>query len=269
MSTNKEDIKSELKKLSSKSRLILYSEFLDKGSPSEENIRAMEENEKFIKFRKEKDSTQSEYQQWYTKASSVIKQIAPDRYKEFCELYKLEKRPPKSIDFTTYTISDYLIGLKVSRGYEEVVNPFTAFFSKFESQIAILDSCITSIDSKLTAIEGVLQYELFENELEASKDLLKKKHLRVAGVLAGVTLETHLKSICNNRGITFRKKNPTIADFNEELKGNEIIDIPTWRHIQRLGDIRNLCAHPKDREPKTDEVEDLIRGTEKVISEIF
>jgi hypothetical protein len=45
--------------------------------------------------------------------------------------------------------------------------------------------------------------------------------------------------------------------------------LPTWRLIQRLGDIRNLSAHSKEREPTKDEIEDMIRGCEKLIAEVF
>lgn len=135
-------------------------------------------------------------------------------------------------------------------------------------QISILEACLKLIDSKLENIEELLQYELFENELQAAQNLLNKKYIRAAGVLAGVTLETHLLKVCKFHNIIFRKQNPTISDFNEELKKLEIIDLPTWRLIQRLGDIRNMSAHSKEREPTPDEVMDLIRGVEKLISEI-
>jgi hypothetical protein len=78
-----------------------------------------------------------------------------------------------------------------------------------------------------------------------------------------------ISKVCSNHGIKFRKKNPTISDYNEELKKEDIIDLPTWRRIQRLGDIRNLSAHSKEREPTKDEIEDMIRGCEKQIAEVF
>ena len=65
-----------------------------------------------------------------------------------------------------------------------------------------------------------------------------------------------------------KKKNPTIADFNDALKDNAY-DVVEWRRIQRLGDIRNLCDHSKDREPTKDEVEELISGTERTIKTVF
>lgn len=209
------------------------------------------------------------YQSWYSKALPLIRQVLPERYQEFKEQYKLDKR--KEIDFTTYTISDYLIGLRVTRGYykEEVVNPFSAFASKFQHQLFILNSATDRIDSLLANIEAVVQAELFSNEIQAAWDLQKKKHLRAAGALAGVTLEAHLAKVCANHGVAFRKKSPTIADYNEALKSNGVIDIPMWRHIQRLGDIRNMCVHSKDRDPTSNEVEDLIRGVERVTGTVF
>jgi hypothetical protein len=209
------------------------------------------------------------YQSWYTKALPVVRQLIPERYQEFQEQYKLEKR--KEIDYLTYTISDYLIGLRVTRGYlkEEVVNPLSAFASKFQHQLTILGSAQDRIDSILADIQGVLQAELFDNEIDVATELLKKGHLRAAGALAGVTLESHLSRILANHNLKISKKDPTIFDLNEELKNKGVYDVPDWRFIQRLGDIRNLCVHAKGRDPIKDEVQELIQGVQKVIKTLF
>ena len=102
-----------------------------------------EVEEKTRKVKKgEKDDIQKpmpaivRYQSWYTKALPVVRQLIPERYQEFQEQYKLEKR--KEIDYATYTISDYLIGLRVTRLGEDVVDPLSAFATKFQQQIFIL-----------------------------------------------------------------------------------------------------------------------------------
>ena len=77
------------------------------------------------------------------------------------------------------------------------------------------------------------------------------------------------KEVCANHNLKFRKKNPTINDFNESLKSDGTIDVPVWRNIQRLGDLRNLCDHPKDRDPTKDEIEELISGTEKYTHSLY
>lgn len=263
----KEIIINEIKELVKTGRNMLYHEAFIQKQLSKEQIDELKTKNDYIKYTEEYSSLKNSYQKWYTKSLAVIKQTLPDRYNEFIAYYTIDKR--KDINYLNYTISDYLLGVSITRGFEEVINPFSAFLSKFENQISILASVNSRITSILNDIEGILQSNLFDSELEISKDLLKKKHIRVAGVLSGVVLESHLSKVCNNHLIKFRKKNPTISDFNEELKKSNLIDIATWRLIQRLGDIRNLSAHPKERDPKIDEIEDLIRGTEKLIAELI
>jgi hypothetical protein len=66
-----------------------------------------------------------------------------------------------------------------------------------------------------------------------------------------------------------KKKSPTIADYNDALKNADIIDVPNWRNIQRLGDLRNLCSHSKDRDPNPDEIQELINGVKKIMKTLF
>ena len=267
----KEFVKNELKEKLKMGRNILYIEALLNKKLPDKDVKKLNADEDFQNFIKSYITLQERYNSWYTSVLPAIRITAPDRFNDFISYYKIDKRKTDDINYLNYCISDYLIGLSITRGYmeEEVVNGFTAFASKFQNQLAILASCIEHIDNILSDIEGVLQSELFQNELEVSKDLLKKNHLRASGAIAGVTLEAHLGKVCKNHLLKFSKKNPTIADFNDELKNNGVIDTPTWRLIQRLGDIRNLCVHSKDREPTKSEVDDLIIGTEKLIAELY
>jgi hypothetical protein len=98
--------------------------------------------------------------------------------------------------------------------------------------------------------------------------LLKNKFFRPAGAVAGVVLEKHLHQVCDDHKIKITKKNPGISDLNELLKVNNIIEVPQWRHISMLADIRNVCDHHKGAEPSLEQVTDLINGVEKVIKTI-
>lgn len=225
---------------------------------------------KIILEEKPYDFLSTPYQIWYSKASITVKQILPDRYNEFIELYKSVK-PRKELDYLNYTISDYLLGISVTRGIykEPVFNNFSAFITKLQQQTAILESALGRLDSILSDIEGTLQARLFDDELSAAADLLKKGHLRSAGALTGVTLERHFTTVAQNRALTLGKKNPTIADFNEHFKSNGIYDIPTYRFIQRLADIRNIATHFKGREPTKEEIDEMIKGADKILKTVF
>lgn len=208
------------------------------------------------------------YQSWYTRSSLFVKQILPDRHQEFVEQYNLPRR--KEMNYHTYTISDFLAGYTVKRGGQEIFDTTSAVGPKFVNQLAILRSARGRIDSILADVKGVLQAQLFDSELDAASNLLKNGHIRAAGAIAGVVLEGHLKKVCADHGISFLKKGPqTISDYNEALKKDGVIDVPIWRHIQLLGDYRNYCCHPKERDPQETEAKDLIEGARKIVSTVF
>lgn len=207
-----------------------------------------------------------EYESWYSEAYQIVKQILPDRLSDFVVLYKNEKR--KEVDYLTYTISDHLIGLRTSKG-GEVKADSKAAVPKFEQQKNILKSVEKRFESSLFDIKQLIQADLFDNELDSSEELNKKGFIRGAGAISGVVLEKHLKQVCENHGIPIRKKNPSISDFNDLLKSNDVIEVPTWRLIQHLGDLRNLCDHNKDREPTKDEIIELINGVRKMSKTLY
>lgn len=210
------------------------------------------------------------YQAWYSRALRVVEQLLPDRYTEFHELYRLEQRPLPLTE-PTYRVSDFIHGTKAPTSgifSEPVFEIAEAAQRAFSFQIDILTSARSRLDTALADIEGTLQAALLDDELGAAKELLKAQHLRSAGVVAGVVLERHLKSVISNHKIGFSKK-LQIANLNDALKEARVYDVPRWRQIQRLGDIRNLCGHDGEREPTRDEVEGLIRETEEIISKVF
>ena len=136
-------------------------------------------------------------------------------------------------------------------------------------QATIVDSVLEVFASGLNNIPQLVQADIFDSEIDTSKELLKKGFIRAAGAICGVVLEKHFSTVLNSHSLSLSKKNPTINDYNELLKNQDIIDIPTWRHIQLLGDIRNLCDHDKKQEPLEDQVQTLIDGTDKIIKTVF
>ena len=205
----------------------------------------------------------SEYHEWYTRSLAVVRHLLPDRLADFERLYHIDNC--KDID-STYTIEDYLQGVIIEGFARSYVDKIC--YSKFANQVSILKSAVSRLDDILVNIQGILQVDLFDSEIDAAIDLKRNGHLRAAGAVVGVVLESHLSKVCQNHGETIPKTNPTISDFNDILKKSDIFDIPTWRWIQRLGDLRNLCCHSKDQDPTSDEVQELIDGVDKAIKTI-
>jgi phage tail protein X len=84
-----------------------------------------------------------------------------------------------------------------------------------------------------------------------------------------VVLERHLATVCDNHKVSVAKKNPTIADFNEALKAATVIDLPQWRFIQHLADLRNMCDHARTPDPTSEQIGDLVAGVKKITKTVF
>lgn len=207
------------------------------------------------------------YQPWYSEAMAVIKQILPDRLPDFVRHYEKPKSR-KEISYENYQIEDYLQGLHVTSAGEEKVGP-SAAIPRFRQQVAILKSCQIRFESSLFEIRQLVQADLFDSELEAAKYLSKHRFTRAAGAVAGVVLEKHLAQVCDNHSVRITKAKPTINDLNEALKAASVVEVPTWRFIQHLADIRNLCDHDKKKEPSQEQVDEMIEGVGKVSKTVF
>ncbi len=262
MSSKIDSIKKEVRSLIARGNHLYWAMLEDVSSLPEEVKKQLKENK--IKL----PNFTNDYDSWYSEALALVKQLLPDRLDDFRRQYKDEKR--KDISFLTYGISDYLYGLRTTRGYQEdVVADKSAAVGKMQVQNSIITAVEKRLESSLFDIQEILQADLFDSELGAARELAKKGFARGGGAIAGVVLEKHLGHICKMHGLKYRKKHPSIADYYQLLKENDVIDTPKWRFIQHLGDLRNLCDHNKDREPTKDDVLELVKGVEKVIKTVF
>ena len=208
-----------------------------------------------------------EYQSWYSEAKSIVRQILPDRLDDFIAHYEKPK-DRKELTSESYRISDCLLGhtatvIVPGKSKWGKVNQYSAYPHLIQ-QVAIVESVIKRFESSLFDIKQIVQADVLDSELDAAKLLVKHGFLRAGGAIAGVVMEKHLLQVCENHEIKFRKKKPVIADLNDSLKTENVIDTPQWRFNQHLGDIRNLCVHNNDVEPTVEQVTEFIKGVMKL-----
>lgn len=257
MANNLDRYKKDLNALISYGEKLQYSIIIESDPEFFDNL----EPEKIEIFKKW-PKFNSNYQIWYSEALRIIKAILPDRVGNFIAYYEKSKTR-KILEYDNYVMEDYLLGLSSPRVNIKVAQ------NVFAQQLNILKSCKKRFESSLFDIKQLLQADIFDSELEAAKELNKKGFARGAGAMVGVVLEAHFAQVCEARSIKLTKKHPTINDYNELLKANNIIVIDVFRHIQLLGDLRNKCDHKKDEEPTKQEINDLISGAEKIIKTVF
>lgn len=268
MPTNLDKFKEDLKSLNERGEQLLYAMYY--ACHREDFLKHMKSvhGKKLNDFIDGLPDFKTVYQRWYSECLALLKQILPDRVDDFVRHYHKPKGR-KDIDFENYRVEDYLQGLTVTRGPQKtVVVDTAAAIPQFEQQRAIVRAATARFESSLFDIRQMVQADLLDSEIEAAEVLARHKFLRGAGAVAGVVIERHLAQVCTNHVIAIAKKNPTIADFNEALKASGVIDVPQWRFVQHLADIRNLCDHAK-AEPKPDQVTDLLEGTKKIVKTIF
>ena len=205
-----------------------------------------------------------EYQKWYTKAIGLVSFLAPDRASEFKSYYEIDPKR-KSLSWGTWVIQDYVKGVApVLNGFDSAEQAGSCLFN----QHSLLQSLNSRIDGVLANAELSIYAEIKDAELSSCNQLIKISP-RAAGALAGVVLEGYLQKVAENHNVVIKKKSPTVADLNDPLKKEEIYDIPTWRKVSYLADIRNLCSHKKDDEPTKEQVRELIDGVNWVTKNVF
>jgi hypothetical protein len=203
----------------------------------------------------------------------MVSRLASDRLVEFRSYYEMGH---KGTIFgpSDYMIQHYIMGMGVS----DIKDPrFSRSLQDWElyepirlrlmGQRAILASLSTRIDGVLANIEMGVVADIQDAELPIARQLMKTS-FRAAGAVAGVVLEGHLQRVAANHGVRISKKDPTIGDLNDPLKQAGVYDTTPWRKIQHLGDVRNLCSHRKDRDPKEDEVSEMIDGVNWAVKTI-
>lgn len=268
MISNLDRYKADLAALLSKGdilHLAMQSEYL--GDRFNQELKKVGKN-KAAEILKILPSFSDGYEAWYSEAKVLIRQLLPDRLEDFTRHYEKPKSR-KELTYESYRIADSLQGIHVTSGWqkEKVVGPDGAI-PHFRQQLAILKAVQARFESSLFDIRQLVQADLFDSELDTAEELAKNRFVRAAGAVAGVVLEKHLSQVCDNHALRITKKSPTISTLNDALKEGAVIEVASWRFIQHLGDIRNLCDHAK-AEPTKEQVEDLISGVKKVTKTLF
>lgn len=270
VAVNVERFRKDLDRLISLGERLQYAMYLETDptlrTELEKQLAKQVGQDKVDEFLKKLPRFKSAYEGWYSESLVLLRQLLPDRVANFISFYEKPKGR-KSIEYGNYVIQDYLQGLKVTFHGEVKVDSSGAF-PQFQQQLGILMAANRRFESSLFEIRQLVQADLFDSEIDSARELLKNGFLRAAGAVAGVVLEKHLHQVCEDHKVAVTRKNPTISDLNELLKSNSVIEIPQWRHITLLADIRNLCDHNKKVEPTEDQVTDLINGADKVIKTV-
>jgi hypothetical protein len=117
----------------------------------------------------------------------------------------------------------------------------------------------------LNSVRNFVQAELAGDEIDQAKELLIAGYLSAAAVVAGVVLETTLRSLCSSRGISVG----SIDRMNADLAKSGLYNSLVQKRITALAAIRNSAAHGKAHEYNIDDVKSLIAEVERFVGDML
>ncbi|AXI02644.1 DUF4145 domain-containing protein [Aquirhabdus parva] len=116
----------------------------------------------------------------------------------------------------------------------------------------------------ITSFKQLVQAEVFDDELEQAKELLKSSYVSAAAVIAGVVLETTIRQLCNDNGINTVKIKLEI--MNADLVKAGVYNVLQQKQITALAAIRNSAAHGKSDEYNANDVAYMISEVERFLT---
>lgn len=110
----------------------------------------------------------------------------------------------------------------------------------------------------------IVHADVFDDFLEMASYLIDDGGFKdAAAVLAGGTLEEHLRQLCQKHGVsttTVQGRPKQASVMNDDLKNLPVYQQPLWRKVQSWLDIRNDAAHAKYGNYAQTDVEQMIDG---------
>ena len=159
----------------------------------------------------------------------------PQQVKAF-QTHYLHKKEVHVVGVSTYFRLTTEFGITT---LDDVINDF---IKEFNEQISILVSIPAFVEVQEISLKKLISAEFTRTEIEEAENLLTAKYYRAAGALAGVALESYLKTLCSSYKINYLPK-PSLDSMIQILYKNGKLDSTEMKYMQYLASIRNKCSH--------------------------
>lgn len=115
----------------------------------------------------------------------------------------------------------------------------------------------------LGKVRNLVQAEIADSELDQARELLRSGYIAAAAVVAGVVLETTLKTLCERHTIATGKLEKMNADLVKIGQYNVLVQ----KRITALAAIRNSAAHGNVNDFELADVKSMISEVERFAQE--
>ena len=136
-------------------------------------------------------------------------------------------------------------------------------------EIGVAKALLSDINNNyMQSFEEILHSDMFGNFLEMAAHLLENGYKDPAAVLAGSSLEIHIKHLCMKNNVnTLRNGKPIKTEtLNSELKKEGVYTNMDQKSITAWLDLRNNAAHGNYNEYSKEQVRLLISSVQDFIT---
>jgi hypothetical protein len=185
----------------------------------------------------------TKYEAWFNRANELVRAYLPNRVADFEYYYK---RPSKISGKEEGLFYD--IQLHQEYGKPEYKSSAIADIKfQLDCQRNIVNSIPSVVDVRSIDLFTVISSDLVNSELDCAEYIFKKNKtheycLRVAGILAGIAIERHLKTRCELELGSLPEK-PTLSPLIDALYNAHKITLNQKKYLEAIATTRNDCAH--------------------------
>ena len=115
----------------------------------------------------------------------------------------------------------------------------------------------------LHSVRNLVQAEIAGAEMDQAKTLLSSGYMTAAAIVAGVVLETALRSLCEKRGLSTSGMERMNADLAKAGEYNALVQ----KRVTALAAVRNSAAHGKTSEYTNEDVKSMTSEVERFVAE--
>lgn len=117
----------------------------------------------------------------------------------------------------------------------------------------------------LVSVRNLVQAEVAGSEIDQATELWDSGYTTAAAVVAGVVLETTLRTLCEVNGLAVGKLNK----MNDDLAKAGVYNSLKQKSIASLAAVRNSAAHGKTQEFTAQDVKAMISDVQRFAEEAF
>ena len=197
----------------------------------------------------------------YRKIIPIISGALHPNTEKYNEIHRIITRGIAAIERITTRKSVYYMRV------EEILKRKEFDHKKVVFVVGVLEGLYKDLDADyLKSLSEIIHGDIFSDYLEMGEYLLEEHYYVAAAVIAGVTLEEHLRTLCikNEIDIEIKRQNrirPKPADLmNADLSREKIYPKTRQKQITYWLGIRNDAAHGKKDNFTEEQVRMMIIG---------